>query len=812
MIQMICLGWILGICFMGKELHIFPELSMLWVILLSVLLIGFICIYLRLSGVVWRIFSMLVVFLIALLLGQYYAQDQIMERLKYRTLQTEHAEVIVFIAQMNRLNPASNLEKQQQPIHVLNQFDQPVIWLASLKNNQETQLNIGQYYRLTGEVYPAHGYATAGAFDVEKWYLQNNWMANFKVQQIELLSEAQVIQLGFHSQVQQHQSYFNRFQRWVEQRRLDVRHFIQTQPLQHQGLTLALLTGDQSLLTPQIKEQFQRLGMSHLLAISGPHVLIFASLLCWLLYRMIQRYRPQIYLLVPKQYILILPFLACVFIYCAYVGFEIPALRTLIVTLVVSIFILLKRPIRALTVLLLSAAILLVFDPFSILSAAFWLSYGACFVLLRIYQTIQQKNLADLSIQQKLLHSFSLLIESQWKIFVALLPLMIIFFQQVAWISPLTNLFAIPILSLIVVPLDVLAGFTYLISAPLSVGLFHINQLVLTVLMWLVNGVDQLLMPQLLPVAMNIWLMGCMLLMLIILFLPRGVLPQGWSALCIVPLVWGNQTQSPFELTLLDVGQGQAIMIRTSDQTLMVDTGGYYDEEKFSVATQIIQPYFSVEGIRSLDYLFLTHLDQDHSGAYEKLKQQFHFQTVYSSEQLNVPLKTKFQYCEQGQKIHLSQHVTVEVLSPTWSEIRDLKDKNENSCVLYIQVNNALQYKSYLLMGDAGWLTEYKLLQQYPNLTADVLVLGHHGSRHSSSYAFLRAIQPKLALISAGFQNRYNHPHPWVLTRLEDLNIPWMSTIHSGSITFKQQKNGQVTVEAFRAQKLWLQVKSKSLD
>ena len=185
-----------------------------------------------------------------------------------------------------------------------------------------------------------------------------------------------------------------KFRLWIEQQRYQIRAFIQQRSLQHKGLLLALLTGDKSLLSSEIEDQFQRFGISHLLAISGPHVLIFAAMLCWGLDRLIRGYRPHYYLWMPRQYLLLLPFLSCVGLYTAFVGFEIPALRTLLMCSVVTIMLLLKQKISSFALLIYSAALLLYLDPLSVLSAAFWLSYGACFILGWLY--------ADSQLQQRM--------------------------------------------------------------------------------------------------------------------------------------------------------------------------------------------------------------------------------------------------------------------------------------------------------------------------------------------------------------------------------------------------------------------------
>lgn len=799
MIPIICAGWILGISFIGQQFSYIPQLHRFSAVMLISLVVLLILSYYRVHVRWLRVIGVFIAFLMTFCLGHNYANLQLQDRLKYRVMESSEKEIIVFVEQLNALKQ----ERIQQPIQVLSQHEKPVIWQSSIKKEQNKTLEIGQYYRLTGKVMPVHSYATDGVFDIEKWYIENNWMANYQIFSIQALTEQEVKALGYVKAVREHQTFIAQFKRWIEKQRLNIREFILKQPISHKGLTLALLTGDESLLDPKIEEQFQRFGMSHLLAISGPHVLIFAAMFCWLLNKVISRLFPQLYLKFPKHYLLVLPFLSCVFLYCSYVGFEIPAMRTLLVTLLASIWILCKYQIRPLVLLSVSASILLLFDPFSILSAAFWLSYGACFVLLRIYQTIHNYNFEHQNIVQKNMITFKLLIESQWKIFIALFPLMVIFFKQIAWITPLSNLFAIPLIGLVIVPLDVLAGLSYFICSPISSLIFQINQICISFLLVLVNFLDRIFSPQLIPVAMKWQLILCVIMALIIVFLPRGVVPKAWAGICLVPLFFINNDQ-PFELTVLDVGQGQSIFIRSENRTMMVDTAGYYDEEKFSVGKQIIQPFLSVNGVKKIDDLVLTHLDQDHSGAFEYLKEHVQFKRVYSSEKLLVSEHSNFDYCYQGQVLQLNPNIQIEILSPKKDALSYAKfDKNEHSCVLYVQVKNASPYKDFLLMGDAGWETEFRLLQEYPNLSVDVLLLGHHGSQHSSSYDFLKAIKPKVAIASAGINNRYGHPSQIVKERLKELNISMLSTIEDGSIQFKQYKNGKVKIISSRKAKAW---------
>ena len=804
MIQLMCLGWVIGIASMGKT---FPILQSL---MLPCIALFFLCLLLKLTvlkpvhSLWWKFLQLCIGLSLGITLGYNYAQHQLDDRLQLRERQTDQVEVVAYVKNINEWGESSI----QQKIQVLNRHAKVVQWQAWLKNEIDAHhqpLELGQYYRLQGKLLPAHSYATQGVFDQEQWYLQQNIMSGFKVTSVQKLPEQDISALGYGRYVRQQHSFSNQIQLWMEQQRLALRNFIDQQPVKHKGLLLALLTGDKSLLKPETEQFFQRFGMSHLLAISGPHVLIFALLLCWSLHQLICRYCPQAYLKWPKQYLLIVPFCICVLLYCAFVGFEIPALRTLLTCLLISGFVLLKQKIQALNILLLSASILLIFDPFSILSAAFWLSYGACFVLLRIYQTVQQSHAEEIKTRNQAIKiQVKILIESQWKIFLALFPLMLIFFKQVAWITPLSNLFAIPWIGMVIVPLDVIAALCYFIFKPLGSLIFQINDGCLSVLLIFMQLLDRLFSPALQPVAMNFWMLLSLCLGLIILFLPRGVLPKTWSVLCFVPLIMIDSTKNEFELTVLDVGQGQAIFVRDQEQTLMIDTGGNYDEAKFSVGKQIILPFLSVNGVSELNQLILTHLDQDHKGAYESIKHDLPIKKIYSNEQLEVADSSQFDYCHQGQKWQWSDRVDFTVLSPKAEQLANAKDeKNEMSCVVYLQVKNAQPYQNFLLMGDAGWPTEYQILQDYPDLKVDVLVLGHHGSRHSSAYHFLKQLNPKLAVASAGFNNRYGHPSVVLESRLKELNIPLLTTLKQGSIRFSKHKN-IMAIEFERDSRQWL--------
>ncbi|WP_445116190.1 DNA internalization-related competence protein ComEC/Rec2 [Acinetobacter sp. WZC-1] len=807
----ILIGWIAGVASMGRSLaDALTGSAPALLILTACLFCGAVFRPGLRQSTVYRCLLVVLMGISSFLVGYLYADHQLEQRLQYRVQQPEQVRVIVYIRSLNRLVADGTDDRRvRQTAVVLNRHQQPVLWLLNTKYTWPTgkdPFQPGQYYLVSGKVRPAHSYAVAGAFDQERWLLQNNIMGSMQVQSIQPLTGQQVSSSGHSVFVRQQRGAVAAFQLYIEQKRLYFRTLINRESFVHQGLLLALLSGDESLLSTETREQFRRLGISHLLAISGPHVLIFAVIFCFAVNQLIRRFYPQLFLTLPRPDLLLIPFAGCVWMYTAFVGFEIPAMRTFLTVCLMSLIMLFRQRIQPLTMLLLSAGLLLLFDPFSILSAAFWLSYGACFILIRVYQTVQQQSINVVQgWTDKFRQFFSILIETQWKIFVALFPLILFIFQQISWVAPVANIIAIPFIGMLVVPLAVVGAFLSLAIEPVGVLLFHLADWALSCTVYALSLLDRLFSPELQWLAMTPWMLICLTLAVIILFLPKGVLPRIWALLCLFPLCIPAKQQNQFQLTVLDVGQGQAILMQLPGQNILVDTGGSPDETKFSIGRQVVIPYLTGQGVNRLDQVILSHLDQDHSGAFSAIQQQLRIGQVYSNEWDQRFAQSDFHYCHAGQQWQYGQ-IKVQILAPEQQHLSRVADnQNELSCVVYIQVPQSRGYQNFLIMGDAGWETEYQLLQKYPDLKVDVLILGHHGSQYSSSFTFLQSLQPKLAVASAGFDNRYGHPHLLVTARLTALSIPWLSTIQQGSIQFELDHHAKMQIRSRRETRKWLQ-------
>jgi len=230
------------------------------------------------------------------------------------------------------------------------------------------------------------------------------------------------------------------------------------------------------------------------------------------------------------------------------------------------------------------------------------------------------------------------------------------------------------------------------------------------------------------------------------------------SGLCLLQMI-------PFEylyadsITFLNVGQGDSAVIRHKNKTIMIDTGGLTYKD---VATSSTIPYLNKKGIWKLDYVFISHSDNDHTGALNSLKENFIVKNVIdTSEPFTITIDDL-----EIQNINL------------WAN--DFSDINDKSQVLKFKAAN----RNILMMGDASTNIENKIIEYYSSLDIDVIKIGHHGSKSSSSYEFLKYINPKEAVISVGYNNYYGHPDKEVLTNLTSLNIKYKRTDLNGSISY----------------------------
>jgi len=546
----------------------------------------------------------------------------------------------------------------------------------------------------------------------------------------------------------------------------------------HPSLPLikALTIGDGSAIPQPQWEVFRQTGTTHLVVISGSHIGLIAGLVYFLVLRLWAW--TGILTRSPQQVAAVVALVVGVF-YAALAGFFIPTQRAVIMLAVAMIAIIAQRNTQPLHILATALMIVLLIDPLAVLSAGSWLSFIA--VSLIIYTVAGRLGKLKLIWETIKLNALMSL---------GLAPLTLLFFQQISLISPVANLVAVPVISFLVVPLALLAVVLMFISSTLAVGIFWLVDWLLQKLQWLLDSLAALPFATIHHAQPPIWMLGFAVLSMLILLAPRGMPARWLGAVLLLPLVF-TETKRPatgdIELTLLDVGQGLSVVIQTAEHNLIYDTGAKFSADSDS-GKNVLLPFLYQQGVHKIDQLIISHGDNDHIGGAKSLISGIPVEKLLTSvpEKLNAYQPVQ---CIAGQS-WIWDSVLFTILSPDGQTNSD----NNNSCVLQVQSAHG----TALLTGDIEAQAEEWLVTTYGNrLKAEVLIAPHHGSKTSSTRAFLQTVQAKTILIPSGYRNQFGHPHDDVLTRYRDFNADWLNSADSGAITVSV-KHGAWRIQAQR--------------
>lgn len=616
----------------------------------------------------------------------------------------------------------------------------------------------GQHWRLQLTVRPVHGTVNPGLSAREDWFLAERIGATATVASGRLLGSEPAPVETLRGQLRQ------RLWRQFPER-------------PEAGVLLALLTGDRSTVAPPHWRRYQEAGISHLMAISGTHVTLVAVIAGFLAYPVLRRF-PRLSRRWP------VPVLSAWLGYAVAVGYgllagaSIPTLRTLLMLGLAVLALSWLRQVAVHHILLATLALLLVFDPLASLQVSFWLSFGAVALILW-FMAGDWRQLGQMAAWGRV----------QLLLALALLPLSLFFFGQTNIWAPLLNLLAIPLVTFLVVPLAMVGALVSGLSESLASGPWQLA-------LWLLQGLDAAVALTLVESAAR-WRWGLSgaelvwaLLLVLLLLLPRPW-PGRWLVLLLVlPLMKADRAPPPGALTMtvLDVGQGLAIVFSTRTKTLLYDAGPRWAEQ--DSGRDVVLPYLAAQGVRRLDRVIASHDDLDHAGGLTSV-----YATLPVTEVLGVPpaVALPYQPCEAGQAWRWDG-VRFRILAPSAAAPEKVSD-NERSCVLEVVAAG----RRLLITGDLGAEGERELVRQYGQaLASEVLLVGHHGSRHSSAPEFLKLVRPNWAIVSAGRFNRYGHPHPLVLARLEEAGAQVAQTANGGAITVRIAPDGGVRVQAER--------------
>lgn len=605
-----------------------------------------------------------------------------------------------------------------------------------------------------------HGSANPGLFDYEAWLWRNRIHATGYFKQAEMCSKPRVWTVDRVRAVLRH----------------ELRQTLGDDPML--GVIEALTIGAQGDITDAQWQALRRTGTTHLVSISGLHIGLIAGWLFFLARWLALRLRPGR----SAEWLAVVTALIGATIYTALAGWALPTQRSLIMVAAALLGAVALRGVERSRLLALAALIVVAITPTAVISPGFWLSFGAvAWLLYLIRPTIGSRWRQALFVQVALV--------------ACLMPFTLWFFGQGSLVAPLVNAILIPAAAIFVPAV--------LIASVASWTMPVVGSALLQGVAWMLGtGWSALAWVAHLPAAaahLTLPNLGALLLAvlgLIWLFAPRGI-PARWLGLVLIcPAILGWQpvgqrvTPGTFVLTMVDVGQGSANVVRTAHHTLIFDAGPAYDGG-FDAGRLIVVPYLRLFGIDRIDALVLSHSDRDHAGGAGAIRQSMHVMMRRGALSPHP--------CRAGQQWHWDG-VTFRFLYPNEEEAEHADSDNAGSCVLRII---AASGHRALLTGDIEAAAEHAIVARVSDLHADVLAVAHHGSATSSTPAFLDAVAPRYALLSSGWHNRWQFPARVVVERLQNRDAMIANTAIAGAVTVHVGDTIRLTRWRASRQRLW---------
>ncbi len=608
------------------------------------------------------------------------------------------------------------------------------------------EIQLGDTYYITGKFYLPKEPTTANLFDYRNY---------LKSQKINYLVSITTIH-----KTSNNKSIYYHIKNMVRER------------LHDNPYLYTFILGDKTLLLSDVKEAYQNNGISHLFAISGMHIALLSTILLTIL--KIIKVREN------KRYFITSLFLIY---YLLLVGFYPSILRGVLFFILFSINKIYYFYIKSTNLFILALVITLLINPYYIYDIGFLYSFTISLALLLSIDYINDKNY------------FISLLKTSYISFLISIPISLYYFCQINILSIFYNLFFVPLVSFIIFPLALLTF------------LFPFLETILNIFTFLLEKVSLFLdrFQFLTFLFYKTSILVYIFYMILLFWILKRINQKKKSYLVIFILILiihyniPNIDNSTY-IKMIDVGQGDSILLHSKNKSVLIDTGGVtnYSKEKWkirdkknSIVKNTTIPLLKSLGIKKIDYLILTHGDYDHMGEAINLVNNFKVEKViFNCGRFNYLEKELMKVLEDKNIIYFScmDELNINDLKLQFLQTKDFNDENDNSNVIYTEIEN---YK-FMFMGDASIKTEKEIVNTYNLGKIDVLKVGHHGSRTSSGKEFVGIINPKYALISVGKDNKFKHPNKEALDNLKNSKI--YRTDQNGTITVKI-KNNKLKIE-----------------
>ncbi|MES2936043.1 MAG: DNA internalization-related competence protein ComEC/Rec2 [Pseudomonadota bacterium] len=638
---------------------------------------------------------------------------------------------------------------------------------------QSADLRPGERWQFTARLKAPHGNLNPHGFDYELWLWEQGLQATGYVRAGP--RDAPPQRIG------------RTWRHPVEQARHAVREAILQRVTDRRwaGVLAALVVGDQAAIERADWDIFRATGVAHLMSISGLHITMFAWAAAALIGALWRR-STRLCLAWPAQHAALVGGIALAAAYAVFSGWGVPSQRTVWMLATIALLRLSGRAWPWPPVWLLACAAVVALDPWALTQAGFWLSFVAVGVL---FATDLGRGAAPAGARQRILAT----LREQWVVTVALTPLTLLLFGQVSVVGLAANLVAIPWVTLVVTPLA-MAG--VLVAPAWDLAAWAVQGLAL-VLQWLAALPFATLSVPTAP----LWAAAAGLAGGVLLAMPLPAPLRLLGLPLMLPVLLWQAPRPPmgeFDLLAADVGQGNAVIVRTATHTLVYDAGPRYSQET-DAGQRVLVPLLRQAGER-VDTLVLSHRDADHTGGARAVLAMQPQAALLSSIEPQHELQAirRATRCEQGQQWDWDG-VRFEILHPLPADYAASPRPNAISCVLRIGNGRA----TVLLVGDIEQPQEARLVADGAPLAADLLLVPHHGSKTSSSDAFLDAVHPGIAIAQAGYRNRFGHPAPPVLQRYAERRIRVVQSASCGAAGWRSETAGTVACERQRQARYW---------
>lgn len=644
----------------------------------------------------------------------------------------------------------------------------------------------GERWRLRVALRRPRGFANPGGFDYEAWLVaQRIGAVGYVLDEHD--GNRRLAAAPFAS-----------IDRWrtALKRRLDAR----AAQLRHVDLLAGLLIGDGSGIDAAEWDTFRATGTVHLFVVSGLQIAFTGGLALWL---------GRLWWRSPwggnrrRDYGFgVLPALLAATLYALLAGFGLPIQRALIMFGCVVWALAARREIGAATW---SLALLLVSlgNPLAALDTGFWFSFGAVAVMLVCAAELRRRVAMDSGNSARRL---AIRLEPWWRVqtalFVGGLPLALTIGGPFTLLALPANALAVPWSTLLTMPLA-FAALLFEAIAPRCAGTFWwLADLTLRALwgylQWLQQWRDGAVWQ---PPGSGAFGLGCASLCAVLHLLPRGAPGRAWAWLLLLPVGWPQLPRiapGDCRVTVVDVGQGLSVLVETSGHRLLYDTGPPFGPQR-SVAELTVVPLLYRLGARRLDAVVVSHRDSDHAGGWPSIAARFDVAALWVGESLSgaQPPAPLPQPCRAGWHWRWDG-VDFDMQQAPIDSVRDAVAGNNASCVVAIRAAGSTPAGATLLLpGDIERAAEYALYERLP-AGVDILLAPHHGSRSSSTAAFVARTRPRYVVFSSGYRNRFGHPHAAVTERYAQAGAQLLNTADSGALIFDVQGGRVVRVERWR--------------